>query len=211
MGKTVEGVVMTVHMPKAVLNMNLTATQGSYTFDPVTKVSLKFLFKYWRWHYYKSPILQNTGTVFHTRQKTLFRLSLWIKNLPLKFAFSNLDTHQLWLLVSLVPFSSPSSLFTLLFHPLSFFLSGCSSILLIFSAMIYFAIHVMETYFYEENALALKMGRQRNWEQEMRKNFFQKICWKTHRKTKCLKEHVLASLPLSWGLRPKFHKAPEAF
>ncbi|KFZ65434.1 AP-3 complex subunit mu-1, partial [Podiceps cristatus] len=38
MGKTVEGVVMTVHMPKAVLNMNLTATQGSYTFDPVTKV-----------------------------------------------------------------------------------------------------------------------------------------------------------------------------
>ncbi|XP_010566084.1 PREDICTED: AP-3 complex subunit mu-1 isoform X2 [Haliaeetus leucocephalus] len=38
MGKTVEGVVMTVHMPKAVLNMNLTAAQGSYTFDPVTKV-----------------------------------------------------------------------------------------------------------------------------------------------------------------------------
>ncbi|KFV53180.1 AP-3 complex subunit mu-1, partial [Tyto alba] len=38
MGKTVEGVVMTVHMPKAVLNMNLSATQGSYTFDPVTKV-----------------------------------------------------------------------------------------------------------------------------------------------------------------------------
>ncbi|KFZ48991.1 AP-3 complex subunit mu-1, partial [Antrostomus carolinensis] len=38
MGKTVEGVVMTVHMPKAVLNMNLTATQGTYTFDPVTKV-----------------------------------------------------------------------------------------------------------------------------------------------------------------------------
>ncbi|KGL85353.1 AP-3 complex subunit mu-1, partial [Tinamus guttatus] len=38
MGKTVEGVVMTVHMPKAVLNMNLTSTQGTYTFDPVTKV-----------------------------------------------------------------------------------------------------------------------------------------------------------------------------
>ncbi|KAH0624346.1 hypothetical protein JD844_031733 [Phrynosoma platyrhinos] len=38
MGKTVEGVIMTVHMPKAVLNMNLTATQGNYTFDPVTKV-----------------------------------------------------------------------------------------------------------------------------------------------------------------------------
>ncbi|NWR73027.1 AP3M1 protein, partial [Centropus bengalensis] len=38
MGKTVEGVVVTVHMPKAVLNMNLTATQGSHTFDPVTKV-----------------------------------------------------------------------------------------------------------------------------------------------------------------------------
>ncbi|KAL8202225.1 UNVERIFIED_CONTAM: AP-3 complex subunit mu-1, partial [Gekko kuhli] len=38
MGKTVEGVVMTVHMPKAVLNMNLTASQGNYTFDPVMKV-----------------------------------------------------------------------------------------------------------------------------------------------------------------------------
>lgn len=48
MGKTVESVVMTVHMPKAVLNMNLTATQGNYTFDPVTKVSLKLLLKYLR-------------------------------------------------------------------------------------------------------------------------------------------------------------------
>uniref|UniRef100_A0A670HST9 AP-3 complex subunit mu-1 n=2 Tax=Podarcis muralis TaxID=64176 RepID=A0A670HST9_PODMU len=38
MGKTVEGVLMTVHMPKAVLNVNLTATQGNHTFDPVTKV-----------------------------------------------------------------------------------------------------------------------------------------------------------------------------
>uniref|UniRef100_K7GGP0 AP-3 complex subunit mu-1 n=1 Tax=Pelodiscus sinensis TaxID=13735 RepID=K7GGP0_PELSI len=38
MGKTVEGVIVTVHMPKAVLNMNLTSTQGSYTFDPVLKV-----------------------------------------------------------------------------------------------------------------------------------------------------------------------------
>lgn len=39
MGKTIEGVIMTVHMPKAVLNMSLAPTQGSYTFDPVTKVS----------------------------------------------------------------------------------------------------------------------------------------------------------------------------
>uniref|UniRef100_A0A9L0S945 AP-3 complex subunit mu-1 n=1 Tax=Equus caballus TaxID=9796 RepID=A0A9L0S945_HORSE len=38
MGKTIEGVTVTVHMPKVVLNMNLTPTQGSYTFDPVTKV-----------------------------------------------------------------------------------------------------------------------------------------------------------------------------
>ncbi|KAL7983037.1 hypothetical protein Chor_013688 [Crotalus horridus] len=35
MGKTVEGVIVTVHMPKAVLNMNLMPTQGNYTFDPV--------------------------------------------------------------------------------------------------------------------------------------------------------------------------------
>ncbi|XP_075697965.1 AP-3 complex subunit mu-1 [Rhinoderma darwinii] len=38
MGKTVESIVLTVHMPKVVLNMNLTPTQGAYTFDPVTKV-----------------------------------------------------------------------------------------------------------------------------------------------------------------------------
>ncbi|KAG8552623.1 hypothetical protein GDO81_004613 [Engystomops pustulosus] len=38
MGKTVESIVLTVHMPKAVLNMNLAPTQGTYTFDPVNKV-----------------------------------------------------------------------------------------------------------------------------------------------------------------------------
>ncbi|KAF7466016.1 AP-3 complex subunit mu-1 isoform X1 [Marmota monax] len=38
MGKTIEGITVTVHMPKVVLNMNLTPTQGNYTFDPVTKV-----------------------------------------------------------------------------------------------------------------------------------------------------------------------------
>ncbi|XP_068111479.1 AP-3 complex subunit mu-1 [Hyperolius riggenbachi] len=38
MGKTVESVVLTAHMPRVVLNMNLTPNQGAYTFDPVTKV-----------------------------------------------------------------------------------------------------------------------------------------------------------------------------
>ncbi|KAM9364095.1 AP-3 complex subunit mu-1 [Pholidichthys leucotaenia] len=38
MGKTVEGLVVTVHMPKTVLNANLTASQGNYTFDLTTKV-----------------------------------------------------------------------------------------------------------------------------------------------------------------------------
>ncbi|XP_059928490.1 AP-3 complex subunit mu-1 isoform X1 [Gadus macrocephalus] len=38
MGKTVEGLVITIHMPKAVLSASLTATQGSYTYDPATKV-----------------------------------------------------------------------------------------------------------------------------------------------------------------------------
>ncbi|MGH0182722.1 UNVERIFIED_CONTAM: hypothetical protein FKN15_010322, partial [Acipenser sinensis] len=38
MGKAVEGVLVTSQMPKAVLNMNLTCTQGAYTFDPVTKM-----------------------------------------------------------------------------------------------------------------------------------------------------------------------------
>lgn len=38
MGKTVEGVTVTGQMPKGVLNMTLTSSQGTYVFDPVTKV-----------------------------------------------------------------------------------------------------------------------------------------------------------------------------
>ena len=41
MGKTVEGFVITIHMPKAVLSASLTATQGSYTYDPATKVTIR--------------------------------------------------------------------------------------------------------------------------------------------------------------------------
>ncbi|KAG7272545.1 hypothetical protein CRUP_004720 [Coryphaenoides rupestris] len=37
MGKTVENLVITIHMPKAVLSTTLTATHGSYTYDPATK------------------------------------------------------------------------------------------------------------------------------------------------------------------------------
>lgn len=39
MGKTVEGLMVTIHMPKAVLSVNLTATQGNYTYDLATKVT----------------------------------------------------------------------------------------------------------------------------------------------------------------------------
>ncbi|CAO2611649.1 AP-3 complex subunit mu-2 [Lemmus lemmus] len=38
MGKTIEGVTVTSQMPKGVLNMSLTPSQGTHTFDPVTKV-----------------------------------------------------------------------------------------------------------------------------------------------------------------------------
>lgn len=38
MGKIVECVGVTIHMPKVVLSANLVATQGTYTYDPVTKV-----------------------------------------------------------------------------------------------------------------------------------------------------------------------------
>lgn len=39
MGKPLESIVVTVHMPKVVLNTNLTPNQGTYVFDPVTRVS----------------------------------------------------------------------------------------------------------------------------------------------------------------------------
>lgn len=39
MGKTVENLMVRIHMPKAVSSANLTATQGNYTFDLVTKVT----------------------------------------------------------------------------------------------------------------------------------------------------------------------------
>ncbi|NXF12294.1 AP3M2 protein, partial [Smithornis capensis] len=38
MGKTVEGVMVTSQMPKSVLNMTLTPSQGTHVFDPVTKL-----------------------------------------------------------------------------------------------------------------------------------------------------------------------------
>lgn len=38
MGKTIEGVIVTSQMPKGVLNMTLTPSQGTHVFDPVTKV-----------------------------------------------------------------------------------------------------------------------------------------------------------------------------
>lgn len=31
--------MVTVHMPKTVLSVNLTATQGNYTYEPTTKVT----------------------------------------------------------------------------------------------------------------------------------------------------------------------------
>lgn len=43
MGKTVEGVMVTSQMPKSVLNMTLTPSQGTHVFDPVTKVRGKKL------------------------------------------------------------------------------------------------------------------------------------------------------------------------
>jgi AP-3 complex subunit mu len=38
MGKTVENVLLEIPFPKSVLNVTLTASQGKYSFDPVTKV-----------------------------------------------------------------------------------------------------------------------------------------------------------------------------
>ncbi|XP_032869956.1 AP-3 complex subunit mu-2 [Amblyraja radiata] len=38
MGKVLEGTIVTSQLPKVVLNVNLTSTQGNFTFDPVTKV-----------------------------------------------------------------------------------------------------------------------------------------------------------------------------
>lgn len=38
MGKTVESLMVRIHMPKTVSSANLTATQGNYTYDLATKV-----------------------------------------------------------------------------------------------------------------------------------------------------------------------------
>lgn len=40
MGKTVEDLKVTMHMPKSVLSANLTATQGNYTYDLASKVTI---------------------------------------------------------------------------------------------------------------------------------------------------------------------------
>lgn len=40
MGKAVESVLVSSQLPRGVLNANLNPSQGTYTFDPVTKVLL---------------------------------------------------------------------------------------------------------------------------------------------------------------------------
>lgn len=40
MGKAVESVLVSSQLPRSVLNASLTASQGTHTFDPVTKVPL---------------------------------------------------------------------------------------------------------------------------------------------------------------------------
>lgn len=54
MGKTVEGVMVTSQMPKGVLNMTLTPSQGTHIFDPVTKVRGK---REIRFIYFFNPFL----------------------------------------------------------------------------------------------------------------------------------------------------------
>lgn len=73
-----------------------------------------------------------------------------------------------------------------------------------------------KTYLSREKAVDLKIGSHKSRKQKMRKNnLFQKICLKTHRKEDIASEKLYlespAFLPLSWGLRPRFLKAPEAF
>lgn len=60
MGKTVEDMKVSIHMPKAVLNANLTATQGSYTYDFATKVIS---------HHHGGPKQRNSRTVLSERMK----------------------------------------------------------------------------------------------------------------------------------------------
>lgn len=62
MGKTVEGVMVTSQMPKSVLNMTLTPSQGTHVFDPVTKVrgkrEMRFFF------FYLSYLSENAVNLF---------------------------------------------------------------------------------------------------------------------------------------------------
>lgn len=44
MGKAVESVLVSSQLPRGVLNANLNPSQGTYTFDPVTKVNKHLLF-----------------------------------------------------------------------------------------------------------------------------------------------------------------------
>lgn len=43
MGKAVESVLVSSQLPRGVLNANLNPSQGTYTFDPVTKVRLSYV------------------------------------------------------------------------------------------------------------------------------------------------------------------------
>lgn len=76
MGKTIEGVIVTSQMPKGVLNMSLTPSQGTHTFDPVTKVGEEA---------FESPSTQATRG---GRRVFLTEGSLWSPLLPSEVAYS---------------------------------------------------------------------------------------------------------------------------
>lgn len=203
MGKTVEGVVMTVHMPKAVLNMNLTATQGSYTFDPVTKVRLNFEFIYLRGHYSKSYILQSSRALFHTSQEYFPSARLWIKIFSLRFTFPVLEMHQVWFLVisGILPLHLHSCKYSSSVYAAVF--CWCFQLYCILQAMLF------KTYLAGQNAVELKTKSQTKQVAGNQENCFHRTAWRhTGRETE---QGSPAFLLLSWGLWPEFPKASKAF
>lgn len=83
MGKTIEGVIVTSQMPKGVLNMSLTPSQGTHTFDPVTKVG--------EWAFESLSAQAACGG----RPVCLTEGSLWRLLLPSEVAGRQMDTLRL--------------------------------------------------------------------------------------------------------------------
>ncbi|XP_053212606.1 AP-3 complex subunit mu-1-like [Panonychus citri] len=91
-GRTLDGVVLEIPMPKTVLNVNLTPNQGKYSFDPVSKV---LVWEIGRVETGKSPFVRGTINLQSGSPLPDSNPTILVKFTISQFAISGLKVNRL--------------------------------------------------------------------------------------------------------------------